>query len=150
MGELIKVLFGVDSSTSHHIEETNAGLDRPLYLRNKLYDKTLKSQNYYNVLRFSGPNEPCIRWGSRYPHVVVLGHAQTCLQFIFSTLFSREQQRCNLCYQSSCSKLLYLLLIAFGCGSVSCTIQKENNCVNLLCNWHRPPHCRCMSIVCGR
>jgi len=24
---------------SHHIEETDAGVDRPLYLRNKLYDK---------------------------------------------------------------------------------------------------------------
>ena len=34
--------------TSHHIEETDAGRDRPLYLRNKLYDKTLKSQNYYS------------------------------------------------------------------------------------------------------
>ena len=30
--------------TSHHIEETDAGLGRPLYLRNKLYDKTLKSE----------------------------------------------------------------------------------------------------------
>jgi len=29
--------------TPHHIEETDAGLDRPLYLRNNLYDKTLKS-----------------------------------------------------------------------------------------------------------
>ena len=39
--------------TSHHIEETDAGLDRPLYLRNRLYDKTLKSRNYYsNILRF--------------------------------------------------------------------------------------------------
>ena len=28
---------------SHRIEETDAGLDRRLYLRNKLYDKTLKS-----------------------------------------------------------------------------------------------------------
>ena len=38
--------------TSHHIEQTATGLDRPLYLRNKLYDKTLKSQNYYsNILR---------------------------------------------------------------------------------------------------
>jgi len=34
--------------TSHHIEETDAGRDRPLYLRNKLYNKTLKSQNYYS------------------------------------------------------------------------------------------------------
>jgi len=34
--------------TSHHIEGTDAGLDRPLYLRNKLYDKTSKSQNYYS------------------------------------------------------------------------------------------------------
>jgi len=41
--------------TSHHIEETDAGLDRPLYLRNKLYDKTLKSQNYYsNIVLFPG------------------------------------------------------------------------------------------------
>jgi len=30
--------------TSHHIEEADAGLDRPLYLRNKCSDKTLKSQ----------------------------------------------------------------------------------------------------------
>jgi len=38
--------------TSH--QETDAGLDRPLYLRNKLYDKTVKSQNYYsNILRFT-------------------------------------------------------------------------------------------------
>jgi len=29
--------------TPHHIEETDAGLDRPLYLRNNLYDKTLKT-----------------------------------------------------------------------------------------------------------
>jgi len=30
--------------------------DRPLYLRNKLYDKTLKSQKYYsNILRFLVP-----------------------------------------------------------------------------------------------
>jgi len=28
--------------TSHHIEEADAGLDRPLYLRNKCSDKTLK------------------------------------------------------------------------------------------------------------
>jgi len=42
--------------TSHHIEQTDASLDRPLYLRNKLYDKTLKSQNYYsNILRFPVP-----------------------------------------------------------------------------------------------
>ena len=42
--------------TSHHIEERDAGLDRPLYLRNKLYDKTLQSQNYYaNILRFPVP-----------------------------------------------------------------------------------------------
>jgi len=27
----------------HHIEETDAGLDRPLYPRNNPYDKTLKS-----------------------------------------------------------------------------------------------------------
>jgi len=38
----------------HHIEETDAGLNRPLYLRNKLYNKTLKSQNYYsNILRYT-------------------------------------------------------------------------------------------------
>jgi len=30
--------------TSHHIQEADAGLDRPLYLRNKCLDKTLKSQ----------------------------------------------------------------------------------------------------------
>ena len=43
----------VNRDVKHHIEETDAGLDRPLYLRNKLYDKTLKSQNYYfNILRF--------------------------------------------------------------------------------------------------
>jgi len=30
------------TSSSHHIEETDAGLDRPLYLRNKCSDKTLK------------------------------------------------------------------------------------------------------------
>ena len=42
--------------TSHHIEKTDAGLDRPLYLRNKLYDETLKSQNYYSIiLRFAVP-----------------------------------------------------------------------------------------------
>ena len=42
--------------TTRHIEETDAGLDRPLYLRNKLYDKTLKSQNYYsNILQFPVP-----------------------------------------------------------------------------------------------
>jgi len=39
------------TSTSHHIEETDAGSDRPLYLRNKLYDKTLKSQNYEKKLK---------------------------------------------------------------------------------------------------
>ena len=39
-------------NTSHHVEETDAGLDGPMYLRNKLYDKTLKSQNYYsNMMR---------------------------------------------------------------------------------------------------
>jgi len=27
--------------TSHHIEETDTGLDRPLYLKNKCYGKTL-------------------------------------------------------------------------------------------------------------
>ena len=39
--------------TTHHMhmELADAGLDRPLYLRNKLYDKTLKSQ-YTNILRF--------------------------------------------------------------------------------------------------
>jgi len=43
-------------ATSHHVEETDAGLDRPLYLRNKLYDKTLKSHNYYsNILWFPVP-----------------------------------------------------------------------------------------------
>jgi len=42
--------------TSHHIEETDAGLDRPLYLRNKFYHKTLKSQNYYsNIVLFPVP-----------------------------------------------------------------------------------------------
>ena len=47
------LLILAEGFTSHHIEETDAGLDRPLYLRNKLYDKTLKSQNYYsNILRF--------------------------------------------------------------------------------------------------
>jgi len=30
------------SPLSHHIEEADAGLDRPLYLRNKCSDKTLK------------------------------------------------------------------------------------------------------------
>ena len=35
----------LESYTSHHIQKTDAGLDRPLYLRNKLYDKTLKSEN---------------------------------------------------------------------------------------------------------
>ena len=30
--------------TSHHIEETDAGLDRPLYPRNKIYNKNLKRQ----------------------------------------------------------------------------------------------------------
>ena len=40
----------------HHIEETDAGLDRPLYLRNKIYNKTFKSQNYYsNILQFPVP-----------------------------------------------------------------------------------------------
>jgi len=29
--------------TSHHIEETDAGLDRPLYPRNKMYTKNLKT-----------------------------------------------------------------------------------------------------------
>jgi len=33
------------SKISHHIEEADAGLDRPLYLRNKCSDKTLKLQN---------------------------------------------------------------------------------------------------------
>jgi len=43
----------VTTITTRHIEETDAGLDRPLYLRNKLYDKTLKSQNYYsNICSF--------------------------------------------------------------------------------------------------
>jgi len=47
-------------NTSHHrhihTEETDAGLDRPLHVRNKLYNKTLKSQNYYsNILRFLVP-----------------------------------------------------------------------------------------------
>jgi len=40
----------------HHIEETDAGLDRPLYPRNKLYDETLKSQNYCaNIQPFTRP-----------------------------------------------------------------------------------------------
>ena len=40
----------------HHIEETDAGLDRPLYPINKLYDKTLKSQNYCaNIQPFTHP-----------------------------------------------------------------------------------------------
>ena len=44
------------TSSSHHTEETDAGLDRPLHVRNKLYNKTLKSQNYYsNILRFLVP-----------------------------------------------------------------------------------------------
>jgi len=34
----------VRSSSSHHIAEIDAGLDRPLYPRNKLYDKILTSQ----------------------------------------------------------------------------------------------------------
>ena len=47
--------------TSHHIEETDAGRNRPLYLRNKLYDKTLKSQNYYsNILRFPVPRRSAL------------------------------------------------------------------------------------------
>ena len=46
----------VTTTTTRHIEKTDAGLDRPLYLRNKLYDKTLKSQNYYsNILQFPVP-----------------------------------------------------------------------------------------------
>jgi len=37
-------------------EKTDAGIDRLLCLINKLYDKTLKSQNYYsNILRFPVP-----------------------------------------------------------------------------------------------
>jgi len=45
------LLYLVIPSPHHITEETDAGLDRPLYLRNNLYDKTLKSQNYYsNVL----------------------------------------------------------------------------------------------------
>ena len=44
----------ISESSSHHIQETDAGLDRPLYVRNKLYDKPLKSQNS-NILRFPVP-----------------------------------------------------------------------------------------------
>jgi len=36
------------------IEETDAGLDGPLYLRNKLYDENLKSPNYYSNTAVSG------------------------------------------------------------------------------------------------
>ena len=47
--------------TKHHIEETDAVLDRPVYVRNKLYDKTLKSQNYYsNILRFPVPRRSAL------------------------------------------------------------------------------------------
>ena len=46
--------------TSHHIEETEASLDRPLYLRNKHYDKTLKSQSYYSLRFPSGAMEICL------------------------------------------------------------------------------------------
>ena len=50
--------------TSHHIEETDVGRNRPLYLRNKLYDKTLKSQNYYsNILRFPVPRRSALWLG---------------------------------------------------------------------------------------
>jgi len=45
--------------TSHHIEETGAGLDRPLYLINKIYNITLESQNYYSnsrLLAYSNPD----------------------------------------------------------------------------------------------
>jgi len=35
-------------TSSHRGNSADAGLDRPLYLRNILYDKTLKSQNYYS------------------------------------------------------------------------------------------------------
>ena len=60
--------WGFSYITSHHIEKTDAGLDRPLYLRNKLYDKTLKSQNYYsNILRFAVPGD--LPYGNTIPLV---------------------------------------------------------------------------------
>jgi len=39
-----KLSFSDHHITSHHIEETDAGLNRPLYLRNKCSAKTSKSQ----------------------------------------------------------------------------------------------------------
>jgi len=60
--------WGFSYITSHHIEKTDAGLDRPLYLRNKLYDKTLKSQNYSsNILRFPVPGD--LPYGNTIPLV---------------------------------------------------------------------------------
>jgi len=62
MCDYAKIIVNIDlhlhlclRHSSHHIEETDAGLDMPLYLRKKLYDKTLKSENlgyYSNILRF--------------------------------------------------------------------------------------------------
>jgi len=49
---------------SHHITSHRGnrfrGLDRPVYLRNKLYDETLKSQNYYSNTAVSGAMEICL------------------------------------------------------------------------------------------
>ena len=44
-GDMLAVEKTQAHTSHHHTEETDAGLDRPLYLRNKLYDKTLKSEN---------------------------------------------------------------------------------------------------------
>jgi len=41
-------VWGRIITSSHRGNSADAGLDRPLYLRNILYDKTLKSQNYYS------------------------------------------------------------------------------------------------------
>jgi len=39
------------ADAQHRAVKTDAGLDRPLYLRNKLYDKTLKSHSHNVVTK---------------------------------------------------------------------------------------------------
>jgi len=54
-----------------------------------------------------GRDLSCTRKGS-FVETVILGHTQTCLRSIVSTLFTTRQQRCGLCYDFH-NNLLVLL-----------------------------------------
>ena len=96
-----------------------------------------------------GRDLSCTRKGS-FVETVILGHTQTCLRSIVSTLFTTRQQRCGLCYDFHNNLLIllfqwYCLQSCFSGSTQNRRSQQANSnvqCIGVSINYMQAYACR--------